>query len=152
MLWVILPLILQPPPQTGLVIEHDFISRRECRRRQQIHFFQSLQFFVLYLRTRRLVVHHRGRTWVFTRPQNWFQRTLNDRILDHWWKERAMLVELEIQWRVRFDLTINTARKQHVISSVWYISPSHDWLSRFGFLLTHTSYLGNCHGEFFNSF
>ena len=38
------------PRQIGLVIHHDFISRRERRRRQQIQFFQSLQFFVLYLR------------------------------------------------------------------------------------------------------
>ena len=60
---VILPLLLQPPPQIGLVIQHEFISRRERRRRQQIHFFQSFQFFVLYLRTRRLVVRHHGRTW-----------------------------------------------------------------------------------------
>ena len=69
---VILPLLLQPPPQRGLIIQHDFISRRERRRRQQIHFFQSWQFFVLYLRTRRLVVRQHGRTWVFTRSQNWF--------------------------------------------------------------------------------
>ena len=75
---VILSLLLQPPPQTGLVIQYDFISRRECRRRQQIHFFQSLPFFVLYLRTRRPVVRQRGRTWIFTRPQNLFQRLLND--------------------------------------------------------------------------
>ena len=47
---------------------------------------------------------------------------------------------------------MNTARKQHVTFSVRYISLSHDWLSRFGFLLTHRSYLGNCHGLFFCSF
>ena len=87
MFLVILPLLLQPPPQTGLVIQYDVISRRERRRRQQIHFFQSLPFFVLYSRTRRLVVRQRGRTWVFTPPQNWFQRLLNFRVLDHWWKE-----------------------------------------------------------------
>ena len=75
---VILSLLLQPPPQIGLVIQYDFISRRERRRRQQIHFFQSLPFFVLYLRTRRLVVRQRGRTWIFMRPQNLFQRLLND--------------------------------------------------------------------------
>ena len=63
-----------------------------------------------------------------------------------------IVVELEIQWRVRFDLTMNTARKQHVIFSVWHISLSHDWLSHFGLLLTHRSYLGNCHGKFFCSF
>ena len=84
---VILLLLLQPPPQIGLEVQHEFISRRERRRRQQIHFNQSLQFFVVYLRTRRLVVRHHGRTWVFTRLQNWFQRPLNDRVLDHWWKE-----------------------------------------------------------------
>ena len=84
---VILPLLLQPPPQIGLVIQHDFISRRKRRRRQQRHSFQSLEFFVLYLRTHRLVVRQRRRTWVFTRPQNWFQRLLNDRVLDQWWNE-----------------------------------------------------------------
>ena len=52
MFWAVLPLLLQPPPQIGLVIQHVFISRRGRRRRQQIYFFQSLQFLVLYLRTR----------------------------------------------------------------------------------------------------
>ena len=47
---VFLPLSLQPPPQTGLVIQLDFISRRVRRRRQQIHFFQSLSLFVLYFK------------------------------------------------------------------------------------------------------
>ena len=47
-----------------------------------------------------------------------------------------IVVELEIQWRVPFDPTMNTTRKQHVIFSVLYISLSHDWLSLFGFLLT----------------
>ena len=26
-------------------------------------------------------------TWVFPRPQNWFQQLLNNNAVDHWWKE-----------------------------------------------------------------
>ena len=63
-------------------------------------------------------------------------------------KPSGIVVELEAQWRVRFGAKINTARKQQVISNVWYISLSHDWLGRFGFLLTHRGYLGNCYGKF----
>ena len=59
---VILLLLLSPPPHIGLVIQHDFISRRERRHRQQINFFQSLPFFVLYFRTRPLSFRQRGRT------------------------------------------------------------------------------------------
>ena len=50
----------------------------------------------------------------------------------------VIVVELVAHERIRFDLTMNTARKQHVISSVWYISLSRDWLSRFGFSKTST--------------
>ena len=81
---VILSLLLQPHLKIDLVIQRDFISSRARRRRQQTHFVQSLQFLVFYLRTRRLVVRQRGRTWGFMRPENWFQRLLNDRVLDHW--------------------------------------------------------------------
>ena len=52
----------------------------------------------------------------------------------------------ELSFRVGFGAKTSTARKQHVISTVLYISLSRDWLSRFGFLVTHSAYLGNCHG------
>ena len=60
----------------------------------------------------------------------------------------AKFSNFEFSFRVGFGAKTNTARKQNVIStaSIWYISPSHDCLSRFGFLLTHRAYLGNCHG------
>ena len=80
---VILPLLLQPPPQTGLVIQHDFISKRV--RRQQIHFFQSLRFFVLYLRTRRLVV--RQLKWMnlgIYATTKLVSATPERQVLDHW--------------------------------------------------------------------
>ena len=51
--------------------------------------------------------------------------------------------------KLRFGAKMNTARKQHVISCVWYISLSRDWLSHFGFLIiTHGTVMGN----FFCSF
>lgn len=43
---------------------------------------------------------------------------------------------------------MNTARKQ-ASCNVWYISVSRDWLTLFGFWLSHGLYLGNCHGKFF---
>ena len=52
----------------------------------------------------------------------------------------------EFSFRVGFGPKTNIRRKQHVISTAWYISLSRDWLSRFGFLLTHTTYVGNWHG------
>ena len=49
---------------------------------------KSLQLLYLFYRTRRLQVARRPRrAWVFPRPQNWFQVLLNNRALDHWWKE-----------------------------------------------------------------
>ena len=82
----VITLLIQPPPQLNLAIQH-FILRRQRRRRLQLRFLQSLQLFYLYLRRRRLVARQPRRAWVFPRPQNWFQRLLNDRVLDHWWKE-----------------------------------------------------------------
>ena len=41
-----------------------------------------------YLRLRRNVrACNPRRMWVLPRPQLWFQQLLNDRVLDHWWKE-----------------------------------------------------------------
>ena len=82
----VITLLLQPPPQLNLAIQH-FILRRQRRRRLQLRFLQSLQLFYLYLRRRRLVARQPRRAWVFPHPQNWFQRLINDRVLDHWWKE-----------------------------------------------------------------
>ena len=56
-----------------------------------------------------------------------------------------IVVELEMQWQVRFDLS----SKQHVIFSVWHILLSHDWLSGFGFLLTHKITSGTVMGNSF---
>ena len=82
----VITLLLQPPPQLNLAIQH-FILRRQRSSRLQLRFLQSLQLFYLYLRRRRLVARQPRRAWVFLRPQNWFQRLLNDRVLDNWRKE-----------------------------------------------------------------
>jgi len=58
----------------------------------------------------------------------------------------AEFSHFEFSFRVGFGAKTNIGRKQHVIYTAWYISLSRDWLSRFGFLLTHTTYVGNCHG------
>ena len=58
------------------------------RRRLRLRFLQSLQMLYLFYRTRRMQVARRPRrAWVFPRPQNWFHELLNNRALDHWWKE-----------------------------------------------------------------
>ena len=52
----------------------------------------------------------------------------------------------QVQFRVGFGSKINTAHEQHVISSIWYISLSHDWLICFRFLtisyLEYSGFLG----------
>ena len=66
----------------------NFILRRMRRRRLRVRFLQSLQMLYLFYRNRRLQVARRPRrAWIFPRPQNWFQELLNNRALDHWWKE-----------------------------------------------------------------
>lgn len=77
--------LLNRPPQLSSAIQR-FILRRQRRRRLQSRFLQSLQLSHLYFR-RRLAARKKRRAWVFPRPQNWFQGLLNDRVIDHWWKE-----------------------------------------------------------------
>ena len=140
----VITLLIQPPPQLNLAIQH-FILRRQRRRRLQLRFLQSLQLFYLYLRRRRLVARQPRRAWVFPRPQNWFQRLLNDRVLDHWWKENfrvsrgtfefiCQLVGPNMEGWVR--LLRSTSEWLLVISCIWQ-SLLHDWLSRFGVLINH---------------
>ena len=144
----VITLLIQPPPQLNLAIQH-FILRRQRRRRLQLRFLQSLQLFYLYLRRRRLVARQPRRAWVFPRPQNWFQRLLNDRVLDHWWKENfrvsrgtfEFICQLVGQtWNVKtpgcMRLFRSTSEWLLVISCIWQ-SLLHDWLSRFGVLINH---------------
>lgn len=74
-----------------LVVQHShlnsaiyFLLRRRRRRRQQIRLLQSIEQLYLYLHQ---PLRQPRRSWVFPRPQNWFELLLNDRTLDHWWKE-----------------------------------------------------------------
>ena len=53
----------------------------------------------------------------------------------------AKFLTFEFSFQVGFDDKMNTACKQHLISTAWYISLPRDWLSHFGFLLTHRTYL-----------
>ena len=82
---VLLLLIRQYPVDLAI---QNFVLRRMRRRRLRLRFLQSLQLLYLFYRTHRLQVARRPRrAWVFPRPQNWFQELLNNRVLDHWWKE-----------------------------------------------------------------
>ena len=82
---VLLLLIRQYPVDLAI---QNFVLRRMRRRRLRLRFLQSLQMLYLFYRIRRLQVARRPRrAWVFPRPQNWFHELLNNRALDHWWKE-----------------------------------------------------------------
>ena len=79
---VLLLLIRQYPVDLAI---QNFILRGMRRRRLRV---RSLQMLYLFYRNRRLQVARRPRrAWIFPRPQNWFQELLNNRALDHWWKE-----------------------------------------------------------------
>ena len=60
----------------------------------------------------------------------------------------AEFSNFEFSFRVGFGAKTNIGRKQHVIYTAWCISLSRDWLSRFGFLLPHTTYVGTVMGNF----
>ena len=85
-----------------------------------------------------------------------FKVLLNLRLNIKTWKSFTAVLnirlnlELWVQFRVGFGAKTNIARWQLVICTDWYISVSSNSLNRFGFLLTHRNYLGNCHG--YNSF
>ena len=58
-----------------------------------------------------------------------------------WWLGRqvvARLAKYEVQFRVRFGANMNTARKQHVIFTVWYISLSREVKTLFQNLFSGT--------------
>ena len=82
--------------------------------------------------------------------QKWFQRLHKERILEHWCTENLRVFqgafELWVHFRGGFGSKTSTARKQGVIITVWYISLSRAWWGRFGYLLTHRIYIGNCNG------
>ena len=82
---VLLLLIRQYPVNLAF---QNFVLRRIHRRCLRLRFLQSLQMLYLFYRTHRLqVARQPGPAWVFSSPQNWFQELLNNRALDHWWKE-----------------------------------------------------------------
>lgn len=76
--------ILQPNPQFLPALF--MILRRQRRRRLQRRFRLSIIRFIHESRARRVPRQPR-QAWVYPRPQNWFERLMNDRVLDHWWKE-----------------------------------------------------------------
>ena len=58
------------------------------KRRLRLRFLNAIIHCFHYLRMRRNVrARNPRRIWVLPRPQLWFQQLLNDRALDHWWKE-----------------------------------------------------------------
>ena len=96
---VLLLLIRQYP--VDLAIEN-FILRRMRRRHLRVRFLQSLQMLYLFYRNRRLQVARRPRrAWIFPRPQNWFQELLNNRALDHWWKENFQVSRATFEYICR---------------------------------------------------
>ena len=80
----------------------NFILRRMHRRRLRVQFLQSLQMLYLFYRNRRLQVARRPRhAWIFPCPQNWFQELLNNRVLDHRWKENLRVSRVTFEYICR---------------------------------------------------
>jgi len=82
---VILLLIIRQSPIN--ITLQQFFARRHRSRCLQLRYLQGLSAFYLHLRARRELARRPRRSWVFPRPQNWFQQLLNNNALDHWWKE-----------------------------------------------------------------
>ena len=100
LLAVVLLLLIQQYP-VDLAIQN-FILRRMHRRHLRVQFLQSLQMLYLFCRNRRLqVVRGPIRAWIFPRPQNWFQKLLNNRALGHWWKENFRLSRATVEYICR---------------------------------------------------
>ena len=96
---VLLLLIRQYPVDLAI---QNFVLRRIRRRRLRVRFLQSLQLLYLSYRTRLLQVARRPRrAWVFPCPQNWFQELLNNRALDHWWKENFRVSRATLEFICR---------------------------------------------------
>ena len=51
-------------------------------------------------------------------------------------QNRAEFSNFEVSFRVGFFAKTNSARKQHVISTAWYIWLSRDWLGRLWVFIT----------------
>lgn len=63
---------------------------RTQRRRLQVQLLRSTEiilFFTREMRRRQTEGRARRSVWSLPRPQLWFERLLNERSLDHWWKE-----------------------------------------------------------------
>ena len=99
----------------------------------RLRFLQSLQMLYLFYRTHRLQVARRPRrAWVFPRPQNWFQELLNNRALDHWWKENFRVSRATFEFICRLVgpaiVRLNTrlrdavAVKKRVAVSLWRLA------------------------------
>ena len=85
LLSVILLLVLNQPLANSTIV---FFLRRSRRRWARVRCLQILEAVFLHFRVRRNDFGQWPRSaWVLPRLQNWFQRLLNDRALDWWWKE-----------------------------------------------------------------
>lgn len=82
---VVLLLLEQSHSHTNSSIS--FLLRRRKRRQLRLRFLQSVQCVYLFARARYRALRQPRQAWVFPRPQNWFELLLNDRTVDHWWKE-----------------------------------------------------------------
>lgn len=83
----LLLLILYQQSSTAVLIQR-FLQQRIRRRRLCLRFLNAIIHRFHYLRMRRNVcARNPRRIWVLPQPQLWFQQLLNDRVLDHWWKE-----------------------------------------------------------------
>ena len=85
----LLLLILFRQSSSALVFQL-FIQRRIRRRRLHLRFINTIAHSIYYLIARRnnqACARTPRSVWVLPHPQMWFQQLLNDRALDHWWKE-----------------------------------------------------------------
>lgn len=123
---VLLLLIRQYPVDLAI---QNFVLRRRLR----LRFLQSLQMLYLFYKTRRLQVARRPRrAWVFPRPQNCFQELLNNRALDHWWKENFRVTRATFEFICRLAV-ISAQHLKNVPSMccgfrIYYFLPA-DWLN-----------------------
>ena len=118
---VLLLLIRQHPVDLAI---QNFILRRMRRRRLRIWFVESLQILYLFYRNHHLQVARRlRRAWIFPRPQNWFQELLNNRVLDHWWKENFRVSRATFEYICRLVGQAIVRQKTRMRDAV----PVGDW-------------------------
>ena len=140
----LLLLILFRQSSTSLLCPR-FIQRRIRRRRVRWRSINAIIHSAYYLIARRnnyTCARPPRSVWVLPRPQMWFQQLLNDRALDHWWKENFRVS------RATFDISIKIKILSLFLFAYLKVSLT---IGHFilGYMKNLAIYLGKCHGGFF---